>query len=100
MRACPGPIYNRFYDGGFLIWFVPERPVFIDNRQDPYPSAFIRETTAVDLGAPYRDLFDRYGIRCAFLPVESKMIGRLTAERWTMRFRDDRWAVLVAPGAG
>jgi hypothetical protein len=100
VRACPGPIYNRFYDGGFLIWFVPERPVFIDNRQDPYPSAFIRETTAVDAGAPYRELFDRFGIRCAFLPAESKIIGRLKADRWTMRFNDDRWAVLVAPGAG
>jgi hypothetical protein len=100
VRACPGPLYNRFYDGGFLIWFVPERPVFIDNRQDPYPSAFIRETTAVDAGAPYKDLFDRFGVRCAFLPAESKMIGRLTADRWTMRFSDDRWAVLVAPGAG
>jgi hypothetical protein len=100
VRACQGPIYNRFYDGGFLIWFVPERPVFIDNRQDPFPSAFIRETTAVDLGAPYRDLFARFGIRCAFLPVESKMIGRLTADRWTTRFNDERWAVLVSPGAG
>jgi hypothetical protein len=100
VRACPGPIYNRFYDGGFLIWFVPERPVFLDNRQDPFPSAFIRETTAVDMGAPYQSLFHRYGIRCAFLPAESKMIGRLTADRWTTRFRDDRWAVLVAPGAG
>jgi hypothetical protein len=45
-------------------------------------------------------LFDRFGIRCAFLPAESKMIGRLTADRWTKRFSDDRWAVLVAPGAG
>lgn len=71
-RACPEPIYNRFYDGGFLIWFVPDHPVFIDNRQDPYPSAFIRETTAVDTGAPYRALFDRFGIRCAFLPADSK----------------------------
>ena len=49
VRGCPAQIYNRFYDGGFLIWFVPERPVFIDNRQDPYPSPFILETTEVEL---------------------------------------------------
>ncbi|HVV49185.1 MAG TPA: hypothetical protein VHO06_05980 [Polyangia bacterium] len=98
VRACPGPLYNRFYDGGFLIWFVPERPVFLDNRQDPYPPAFIRETTAVDGGAPYRPLFARYGIRCAFVPAESKMIARLGADGWRTRFRDQRWAVLAAPG--
>ncbi len=98
VRSCPGRIYNRFYDGGFLIWFVPDRQVFIDNRQDPYPSDFIRETTAVDAGAPYRAMFDRYGIRCAFLPASSKMIERLETDHWTSRFRDDRWAVLTAPG--
>jgi hypothetical protein len=99
VRSCPERIYNRFYDGGFLIWFVPDKLVLIDNRQDPFPTPFIRETTAVDLGAPYRPLFDRYGIHCAFLPTDSKMIARLTADLWTMRFQDDRWAVLAAPGA-
>jgi hypothetical protein len=98
VRSCPERIYNRFYDGGFLIWFVPEKQVFIDNRQDPYSSAFIRETTAVDSGAPYRALFDRYRIRCAFLPAESRMIERLEADRWRTSFHDDRWAVLTAPG--
>jgi len=98
VRGCQPRIYNRFYDGGFLIWFVPERPVFIDNRQDPYPSPFIVETTEVDTGAPYRALFDRWDIRCAFLPAESKMISRLAADGWSTRFRDQRWAVLDAPG--
>ena len=84
---------------GFLIWFAPERPVFIDNRQDPYPLAFTLAATAIDSGAPYRPTFDRYGIRCAFLPTESKMIERLTTDRWRTRFRDDKWAVLTAPGA-
>jgi hypothetical protein len=99
VRACPERIYNRYYDGGFLIWFAPERPVFIDNRQDPYPLAFTLAATAIDSGAPYRPTFDRYGIRCAFLPTESKMIERLTTDRWRTRFRDDKWAVLTAPGA-
>ena len=99
VRSCPERIYNQFYDGGFLIWFVPERQVFIDNRQDPYPSTFIREATAVDAGAPYRAMFGRYGIRCAFLPADTKMTERLEADHWTRRFRDDRWAVLTAPGA-
>jgi len=99
VRSCPERIYNRFYDGGFLIWFVPERQVFIDNRQDPFPSDFIRETTAVDNGAPYRAMFDRYGIRCAFLPADSKMIERLETDHWMSRFHDDTWAVLTAPGA-
>ena len=37
-RACDGPLYNHYDDGGTLIWFLPEKPVFIDGRQDPYRS--------------------------------------------------------------
>jgi hypothetical protein len=98
VRACPDQLYNRYYDGGFLIWFAPERRVFIDNRQDPYPLSFTQAATEIDGGAPYRPTFARYGIRCAFLPAESKMLGRLSADRWRTRFHDDKWAVLTAPG--
>ena len=37
VRACDGPLYNHYDQGGYLIWFVPEKPVFVDGRQDPYP---------------------------------------------------------------
>src|SRR5262249_10990592 len=37
VRACPEPLYNHYNQGGFLIWFLPEKPVFVDSRQDPYP---------------------------------------------------------------
>jgi hypothetical protein len=100
LRACPDRIYNRYYDGGFLIWFLPERRVFIDNRQDPYPAAFTQAATAIDSGAPYRPLFEQYQIRCAIVPARSKTIEALGADRWQTRFHDDKWAVLVAPGGG
>jgi hypothetical protein len=99
VRACPDRIYNRYYDGGFLIWFAPERRVFIDNRQDPYPLPFTQAAVRIDGGAPYRQMFERYGIRCAFLPAESRTIEALSADRWRTRFRDEKWAVLTAPGA-
>ena len=37
MRACDGPLYNHYDEGGYLIWFAPEKPVFVDNREDPFP---------------------------------------------------------------
>ncbi len=95
LRACPGPTYNHYDDGGFLIWFAPERPVFIDSRQDPYPLELLLEHEAVERAQrSYRPLFARYGISCAFLPVESPTIEALTADGWTTRYRDARYAVL------
>lgn len=100
LRGCAGPLYNHYYDGGYLIWLVPEKRVFIDNRQDPYPISLLAEDVAIERGGPYRPTFDRYGIRCAFLPAASKVVPRLRADGWQLRFLDDKWAVLAAAGAG
>ncbi len=98
LRACPGPLYNHYDDGGFLIWFAPERPVFVDSRQDPYPLDLLLEHEAVERGQrSYRPLFSRYGIGCAFLPVGSPTVKALAADGWSTRFRDQRYAVLAAP---
>ena len=99
-RACDGPLYNHYDDGGTLIWFLPEKPVFVDGRQDPYPLPFLLEFAAVEAGqAPYRPLFDRFHIRCAFLPSRSATVTALDRDGWTTRFRDEKWAVLEAPRA-
>jgi hypothetical protein len=35
----PGPLYNTFDWGGFLIWYMPDYPVAIDGRTDLYGDA-------------------------------------------------------------
>jgi len=97
-RACDGPLYNEYGDGGTLIWFAPEKPVFVDGRQDPYPLPFLLDVVEVEGGRkPYRPLFDEFHIRCAFLPADSGRIAELTAKNWSTRFRDQKYAVLEAP---
>ena len=102
LRACEGPLYNQYDEGGYLIWFAPEKPVFVDNRQDPYPVAHLRAQLDVQWGAaPYRPLFERWGIRCAFLPLTSTTtVAALDRDGWVTRYRDDTYVVLAAPAAG
>jgi hypothetical protein len=99
VRACPGPLYNRYNEGGYLIWLAPERPVFLDSRQDPYPRAFVRDALAIEAAGDAAQMFARHGIRCAFLPLASPTLPRLRDAGWLARFSDDTWAVLAAPGA-
>jgi hypothetical protein len=100
VRACDGPLYNHYDDGGTLIWYLPERPIFIDGRQDPYPLDFLIEFVAVEAGQqPYRPLLDRFHVRCAFLPVKSPTVTGLDRDGWISRYRDDKFAVLEAPPA-
>jgi hypothetical protein len=48
----PGPIYNNFNWGGFLIWSLPGYPVAIDGRTDLYGDAAVTRFSLVEQGAP------------------------------------------------
>jgi len=97
IRDCGGPLYNRYNEGGYLIWFVPEVPVFIDSRQDPYPASLLTEDIEAEKTGEYRPLFARHGIRCAALPPLSPVGKRLGADGWRELYRDDAWVVQAAP---
>lgn len=98
VESCRAPLFNHYDDGGELIWFTPDRPVFIDSRQDPYPLPFMLDAIAVESGAsPYRPLFAKWSIGCVFLKSSSKMIARLAGDGWQTRFQDADWAVLAGP---
>jgi hypothetical protein len=98
VRACPGPLYNHYDQGGYLVWLVPERKVFIDNRQDPYPLSLLLEQNDVESGrrSPL-PLLERWGALCSFLSVKSPTVAALTAAGWATTFRDPDWAVQAAP---
>jgi len=75
---------------------LPERKVFVDSRQDPYPLSFLLELEKVESGQlPHGPLFARYGIRCSFLSTDSPTVSALNSERWRTTYRDERWAVQV-----
>ncbi|MES1209719.1 MAG: hypothetical protein ABUS79_27615 [Pseudomonadota bacterium] len=100
VESCRAPLFNHYDDGGLLIWFAPDHPVFVDSRQDPYPLPFMLDAIAVERGdRPYQPLFARWGIGCAFLKASSKMTDRLRADGWQARAVDAAWAVLARPGA-
>ena len=100
VRACPAPLYNRYDEGGYLIWFAPEKPVFVDGRQDPYPLPFLADVVAVEQGGPHQALFDRWRIGCAFLPADAALAGKLRGEGWRVSFANARWTVLLRPEKG
>jgi len=98
VSTCPERLYNRYDDGGFLIWFAPTNKVFLDSRQDPYPPDLIRTQQHVEMSGDYENLFQRYSIRCAFLPAGSAVATRLKAAGWLEEYADSQWIVFVRPG--
>jgi hypothetical protein len=96
IRGCPGQVFNEYNEGGYLIWFVPDRKVFIDGRQDPYSLPFLKRAQALAHDALVRAaVFRDYGIRCAALSPESRLVAQLRAQGWRQTHRDERWVVLA-----
>ena len=96
IARCDGPLYNTYEDGGVLIWFVPEKPVFIDNRQDPYPIDLLKASHALEFDGAFQVLFDQHRISCAALRSHSIVAARLAdAANWTEQYRDEQWVVFA-----
>lgn len=93
VESCDGPLYNSYDDGGYLIWFAPERKVFIDSRQDPFPVELMRQDMRAQFDGDYRDAFAEHGIRCAFLRSGVLLDRRLRDDGWSPIYADPKWSV-------
>lgn len=95
VRACPGPMYNNYDDGGYLTWFVRDRKVFLDSRLDPYPAALIETHVRTELSGDYQALFTQYQIQCALTRAGSPLAERLTDDGWRALHTNAKWQVLT-----
>jgi hypothetical protein len=95
LDRCDGNLYNRYDEGGYLIWFAPRHKVFVDGRQDPYSPAFIRAHIEAEATGEVDALFARYAIRCAYLPAQSRVSDALVESGWHPLYRDAVWTVLA-----
>jgi hypothetical protein len=97
LDQCPGNLYNRYDEGGYLIWFAPGRRVFLDGRQDPYPPSLIHDQLRIEGSGDYASTFQRFQVHCAYLPVSSPVSRRLVTAGWATLYRDPEWIVLADP---
>ena len=97
LEWCPGPLYNRYDEGGYLIWFVRDRKVFMDSRQDPFPEELVKAHIELERTGEYRPLFDRYAIACALSAQGTPVARRLEADGWSARSAGQGWNVYRRP---
>ncbi len=94
LRGCPGNTFNPYDVGGELIWHRPEQPVFIDNRQDPYPDEFFLRSARAEEHGDYAELFEQYQITCALAPLEKPLAPALQRDGWRRLYQDAAFVVL------
>ena len=92
-----GPIFNSYNWGGYLIWELPEYPVFVDGRTDLYDDAFLREyLSLVFAQGNWEETLDKYGIKLVLIEPQS-MMGQLLVERpgWEQVYLDEMATIFV-----
>ena len=91
VRKCPDRLFNRLEDGGYLMWALPSRPIFVDSRIHAYPLNLLKQSREADLHGEYVDVFREYGIRCAVVATDSPLAHRLEHDHAMRRtYGDDQ----------
>jgi hypothetical protein len=96
---CPGRLYNRYDDGGYLIWFARDKKVFMDSRQDPYPEDIVHGHIQLESSGDYKAIFARYDIGCALTTSGSPLAAHLERDGWQRKSGAGSWAVFTRPAA-
>lgn len=97
LGACSGHIYNNYDSGGPLLWFLPDTPVMVDNRLDPYPLELVVATNVAQYGKGYQELFARYDVQCALVPKDAPLLKQLSSAGWRQVSTDSSDTVLYRP---
>ena len=92
-QHLPGPIYNRYGWGGYLIYqLYPEYRVYIDGRADVYGDAFFAEAMQVYDGVGnWKEPLDRYGIQTVIIDTNIALSAALRNDNdWSKVYEDDQ----------
>ncbi|MGD0732926.1 MAG: hypothetical protein ABR956_16800 [Terracidiphilus sp.] len=93
-----GPMLNDYTFGGYLIWSLPEIPVFVDGRGDVYEWSGVLSQFGdwATLRSDPNVLLQKYKINFCLLNRESPMVRVLPLLReWKIVYTDKNSAILV-----
>jgi hypothetical protein len=94
----PGPIFNSYEWGGYLIWrLYPEYRVFVDGRADVYGDTFLEEFVRTYRAEnDWRGVLRRFHVNTVVLSPNAPLAVLLQEEpSWQTAFEDQQSVVFV-----
>ncbi len=92
-----GVMFNSYNWGGYLMYALPDVPVFVDGRTDLYGDTILTEyLSAATAGADWRETLDTRGIGYVVVETGSGLARALSEEAgWVTAYTDDLASVFV-----
>jgi hypothetical protein len=98
LGATSGNLLNEYDWGGYLIWRVPERPVFIDGRLFLFlPDVLTEYEEMVFMRPGWREQLDRHAIAQVLLRPDRPLVVALRDAGWTVVAEDATALLLQRP---
>jgi hypothetical protein len=92
-----GPIFNHYDWGGYLIWNLPQTPVFIDGRADVYGEQLFHDfANSYGFKDSWQQILQRWNIQTVIIPPGSALAAGLKANpNWTIAYEDPQAVILT-----
>ena len=89
-----GPMFNSYNWGGYLLFALPEYPVYVDGRTDLYGDEFLlRFLNTIRGGDGWRAALDEDGINLVVIEADSGLAQHLREEPgWTLLYPNAEYA--------
>ncbi len=99
-HPCPGRVFNHYNFGGYMIWQLPDVPVYIDGRMPSWTNEdgvkYMDTYLSVSDDATIRDVeFARYDVRCVLWYRDEDLSTALIEKGWQVMPSSDETFVLL-----
>jgi hypothetical protein len=92
----PGRMFNSYNWGGYLLWELPEYPVFIDGRTDLYNDEVIGEWAQVVRGEQgWQTILERWDVNLILIEPGQPVTESLLQNHWQLAYADEQSAVYI-----
>jgi hypothetical protein len=84
-----GAMFNAYNWGGYLLYNLPDYPVFIDGRADLYGENIIKEWWSIAEGKDKAgDILDSYNINFLLIEPDWPIVEVLKTKNWVVSYQD------------
>lgn len=93
----PREIFNSYNWGGYLLFALPNYPVFVDGRTDLYGDTFLTQYLQTAIGGDgWHDTLDNYGVNTVIIEKESGLARQLRSDaEWQEVYTDALASIFV-----
>jgi hypothetical protein len=89
-QSPPGPLFNSYNWGGYLIWALPEYPVFTDGRTDLYDDEFLTRWLEIVGAEPgWGAELAAWDVQLILLEPHWPLVKVLEYEGWSLIYQDE-----------